>query len=217
LTLSNPRALADFSDLLPVGSVKFRPQLYQQVDGQASGDFLVQDLASPLWIADIQIDALTSRADARRLGAVINSLPPPLTFYLVDPVAEYPAADPDGSLLAGATVLIHSIGDDNSSMSFSGLPAYFQLNVGDRFDLDFGADPLRHAYLELAEAAAASAAGQTVELAVRSAIWPGILPTAQVNFIRPAAKMMFVPGQDLTITYTGTKATGPAFQAIERL
>lgn len=217
MSLSDPRELTDFYDLLPVQSVKLRPQLYQQVDGMASGDVLVEDTGSPLWMADIVCD-VELFALARGLDALINSVQPPRQFYLRDKARRMPKADPDnGVTLGAASVVVHSIGDDNASLAFGGLPVGYALSPGDFFHIDFGADPLRRGFFQLLEGGTADMGGLTAELAVTPNVWPGIDVAVDVTFIDASCKMMLTPGSLNALTFRRARADGLTFTAIEKL
>jgi hypothetical protein len=217
MALADPRDLADFYDLLPVSSVQLRLQQYQEVDGLGSGDVLVEDLADPLWIADVVLD-LEQLAAARGLDALLTSVLPPRKFYLRDVARRLPALDPDGgTTLAEAEVLIHAIGDDNVSVSFEGLPANYPLSAGDFWHADFGADPVRRGFFQLLEGGSADAGGLTAELAVSTAIPPGLEAGAAVTLIDAACQMMIVPKSLESLTFRRGRADGARFQAIQRL
>lgn len=217
MTLADPRALADFYDLLPVATVQLMPQTYQTVDGLGSGDILVEDQASPLWTASIAIDWVRFAA-ARELDAVLNSLRPPRQFYLRDTARRCPAADPDGgATLATRTIKVHAIGDDNVSLAFEGFEAGYPLTRGDFFHIGFGADPVRRGFFQLAESGVANGDGITDALAINNFVHPGITIGAGVTLVDAACKMMLVPGQLGGLTFRQGRADGFILKAIQRL
>jgi len=201
MALDDPRELVDFYDLLPVSNVRLFPQLYQQVDGQASGDLLVQDEADPLWSATVNLD-VALLAEARDLDALLNSMPPPRKFYLRDVARRLPAADPDnGVTLGGCSITVRSIGEDNSSVAFSGFAPGYVLSRGDFWHVDFGADPARRGFFQLLEGDAADEFGNTLELAVTPSVWPGIAEDLAVTFIDAACQMMITPQTYTSLTF----------------
>lgn len=217
MTLSDPRATADFVDLLRITSVVWRSQRNDELSGVGSGQTWTAEEAPPLWGADVTIDTINIAA-ARRAKAMINSLSSPgQTFYLYDPIAKYPASDPDGSILGSSTVVIDSIGSDNMSLALSGLPADYELSPGDYFHVDYGSDPTRRALFEISEAATASGLGVTGTFAIYPHLQTGITTTMQVTLIKPAARVFIVPGSINLGTEEGVIVSGIAFTALQKL
>jgi hypothetical protein len=217
MSLSDPRAIADFVDLLRITSVVWRSQRNDEISGQGSGQTWTAELAPPLWGADVTVDIL-DMTEARQVRAMINSLSGPgKSFYLYDPIGKYPASDPDGSILGSSTVLIDTIGGDNTSVKLSGLPAGYTLGPGDYFHVDYGSNPTRRALFEVSETGIASGAGLTGLFAIYPHIQTGITTTMEVTLIKPAAKVIIVPGSINPGTEQGVTVSGIAFTAIQKL
>lgn len=216
MALSDPRALADFADLLKIKSIVWDVLENQQVDGLGSGDVLVTDLASSLWLPKITIDWMYY-AEARQIEAALNSLRGARQFYLCDPIARFPASDPTGAILGDAEVVIHTIGDNNRSVSFSGLPAGYVLTPGDKWHTDFSTDPIRRGFIEMSEGGAADGTGVTHELDCFPAIWPGIDAGAAVTFTNPAVKAIIQPGSLTAATRQRSRASGITLTALQKL
>src|SRR5690606_33928716 len=108
------------------------------------------------------------------------------------PEAKGPQADPTGAILGEAEVTIESVGADNRSLAFAGLPEGYQLTIGDMLHVDYGS-PSRRALFTLCESGAADADGETDELEVRPHVRPGITAGAAVTLIKPSAKVKIMP------------------------
>src|SRR5690606_20070392 len=105
--MTAPRPLAEFWDLLPLApGTAWREARNDEVAGLGSGETLATELATPLWAADVVCD-WDEWDDARRLAAMVRSFDGPMrSFLMTNPVAEYPAGDPGGLILADAEVAI---------------------------------------------------------------------------------------------------------------
>lgn len=194
MTLANPRPLADFFDRLPLaqGTI-WTQQRNDELAGLGSADTLALELASPLWGAAVVLD-WSEWPEARRLAAMVRSLNGPLqNFLMVNPIAQYPAADPDGSIIGASAVTILTIDADNQRISFAGLPEGYALGWGDFAEVVYGANPERRFVFELHGTATANGFGRTGLVQISPHVWPGVTAGMAVNFRRPAAKMFIVP------------------------
>lgn len=216
MTLSDPRALADFQDLLKIRQFRWQPRRNDQVDGQGTGELLLFELASPLWAPEITVDWM-SYSEALRIEARLNSLTGLRSFYLSNPFAPYPAADPGGTLLGASSVSIATVGADNASVSLTGLPAGYALTEGDFFHVDFGANPVRRGLFQLSEPGVADITGTTPELAVFPHLWTGVTAGLAVSLAYPSAKCILVPGAITNATFSRSRAEGMTFSCVQRL
>lgn len=194
MSFTDPRPLAEFADLLPIKSRRWREQRSDELAGLGSGDTLALELATPLWAVDVDID-WSRWAEARQLMALVRSMDGPLrSFLMTNPLAEYPAADPDGTILGTATVTIDDIGSDNSSLAFAGLPAGYDLGWGDFGEVRFSSGPERRYVFEIRGEVSAAGDGTTALVQVGPHVWPGVAEGQTVYLKRPAAKFFIVPG-----------------------
>lgn len=192
---TDPRPLAEFFDLLPIAPGFTWGQLRNdELAGLGSADVLAFELADPLWGGSVVLD-WSEWPEARRLAAMVRSLSGPMqSFLMTNPIAEYPAADPDGSILGSSEVSILAIGEDNRSLSLAGLPEGYVIGWGDFAEVTFSTDPVRRFVFEFHGDGVADSSGETEVLPIGPAIWPGVLEDAVVNLKRPAAKFFIVPG-----------------------
>lgn len=217
MALSDPRALADFIEQAKVRSVLWRSQRVDKVSGAGSGQYVAVETSPPLWGADVVIRDLVY-AKAVIVRAMINSLcRPGQSFYLYDPIAKYPASDPNGTILGASVVTLSSIGADNSSAAFTGLPPNYKLTRGDKFHAAYGTSPVRRAFFELSEDGAADDTGLTPTLAFYPALPTGIVATSVVNFAKPSAKVSIVPGSINLGTAEAQFVTGMGFTALQKI
>jgi hypothetical protein len=185
-------AITDLADLLPIVSGIWEPLYQQEVSSTGAGEALAADLGPMLWGALIET-APMYLDEAKQLRARILLLDGSIgTFYFWSPEAKGPQADPTGAILDGAEVEIESVGTDNHSLAFNGLPEGYELTIGDMLHVDYGS-PSRRALFALTESGVASSGGVTPELDVRPHVRPGILAGASVTLIKPAAKVKIMP------------------------
>ncbi|HEV7286287.1 MAG TPA: hypothetical protein VGN75_15635 [Kaistia sp.] len=191
--------------------MNFALEYGQETSGQASGQVRVKDLRSPMWKMKVE----SANMDIRRLRAIsamIGSLGGSLeSFYAWDPGAQFPANDPDGSILGEAAVQIASLGADNKSLAFKGLPAGYVLTAGDLFAYDFNGRRALHQVT--AASTVANGSGVTPVFGVAPHLRQGVVTNTAVMLKRPAAEMRIIPG---TINFNLAALTGQAgFEAAQ--
>jgi len=215
--MSDPLALADFWDLLPVASgTVWSQKRNDELAGTGGADTIPIEQADPLWSGQVVLD-WSRWPEARRLAARVRSLEGSLnTFLMPNPIAQYPAADLAGTTLGAATVKILSIGADNSSMRFEGLPAGYQLGWGDIGEVVFSSNPVRRYVFEMHGDVAAAGDGKTANTSVHPHVWPGVAIGATVNFKRPAAKMFIVAGTLKEGAIRSGIVSGMSFSVLQR-
>lgn len=214
MALSFPLSLAAFADKLRILSAPFVVEEQQQLSGLGTGDVLAAQLAPSRLTADVTL-APERHARAREIQALIESLNGPIhSFYFYSPANCYPAADPGGVVLGSAAVTIQSIGANNKSVRLAGLPAGYELRIGDAFAFDYGSNPSRRAWHRLAEDVSANGAGVTPLVELTQNLRPGVVAGLAVTFKKPAAKMFVLPGS-LTVTHSGNRST-LGFRAVQR-
>jgi hypothetical protein len=193
MALAFPLAQASLGDLLPIQSVVWELGRQQEMAGYGSGEFIVADLAPPLWEGEVSLRPLL-HTDARAMAAKINALDGGVqSFYLANPLAWWPKADPRGVVLGAATPSILAINANRKELSFTGLPGGYALNAGDMFAVDYGS-PSRRGLHQLVADVTAAGGGSTAQVEIRPHLRPGIATTLAVDFSRPAAKVKMVPG-----------------------
>lgn len=190
--LSFPLAQVAFANLLPVQSVDWTPLWQQELSGLGSGEFVTHDLAPQLWQGNVTLKPLLHTAN-RAMMAKLTALSSAEAFYLANPLAWWPAADPGGVLYGASAPTIKSIATNRKEVAFAGLPPGYVLSSGDFWAADYGS-PSRRALVQLVGSGVADSGGETSEIEVRPHLRPGIEEDASVTFARPAAKVKIVPG-----------------------
>lgn len=217
MTIIYPRAIASFADVLPISSIVWRVQRADEFAGLGSSQSIPIELADPLWAADITLDKDQWR-DARKVSARLNSLEGSIRdFYLTNPSARWPAADPCGVILGARTVTIASIGANRDSVGFAGLPSGYKLTEGDFFSLDFSSNPNRRAAFQLLEDATASGGGATAAVRVFPHVWTGITTGMTVTLIDPSAKFFISPNSLKMGAIRHAIVDGASFSVLQRL
>lgn len=217
MTVTYPYSLEWLADILPISSAVFDIKRNDKISGQGRGRIWQSELADPLWIADIELDDATYTRDAKRYAARIRKLHGAQeAFFLYDPVSQYPASDPNGSILGAAAVSIASIGADSASLSLTGLPAGYQLTDGDKFCLTYGTTPTLYAFFEVSEPVVADAAGTTPEFGIFPHISTGIVAGMAVTLARPYCRMVIEPESHRPGRARRTLTEGAGFRAIQK-
>ena len=187
-----PLPLADLVDLLKIRSVQWRKFRQEELSGLGSGEFLTHDLAPELWEAECETPPM-SLAEADQLEARFELLNGSAeTFLLYNPRRMYPQADPDGSILGDSSVTISAIGEDRNTVSLAGLPAEYEITIGDMFSVVYGST--RRALIRFAESATVDAEGDLGPVEVRPHLRAGITTTLAVELVKPCCKVKIVPG-----------------------
>jgi hypothetical protein len=185
-------SVATIADRLGIEKITSDIGLQQEYSGLGSGTGWGTDLAPPNRNWEVSLYS-RDNAEAARTIALLEQLDGLLnSFYMYDPRKIYPRSDPDGSILAGQTITINSLGSDNHSLSLDGLPAGWDINIGDFLHWDFGSSPTRRAFHRCVQRSVADGSGTTSEFDVRGYILGGTVGTA-VTLIKPAMKAQLIP------------------------
>ncbi|HEV7284028.1 MAG TPA: hypothetical protein VGN75_04155 [Kaistia sp.] len=206
-------ASTDLMTALVVSGVTFMPSYGQETSGQAGGQIRVKDLRSPLWHMKADCSTL-SLQQLRIVRALVGGLGGSLgSFYAWDPAAQFPAADPDGSILGASNVQISGLGTTAKNLLLKGLPAGYVLTVGDMLAYDYGASRALHQLVT--PQVVASGAGVTPEFEIHPPRRQGAAVNAAVSLVRAAAEMRIVPGTlNLSVDHMIGQAGFEAMQVI---
>lgn len=192
MSLSFPLSLASLADLLHLESAPWNLARNDTYSTLGSGEFIVSELAPPLWEAECRSVPLTHAA-AEQIAAVLRALDgSSQAFYLYNPKMRYPQADPDGTTLGSSSVVVNTINANRKALTISGLPAAYVITVGDYLQIDY-ASSARRALLQVVETVTANGSGVTPEFEVRPHIRSGITTTLAVVLKNPSAKVKIVP------------------------
>lgn len=205
MALSFPLSVDAFFDLLPVRSVAFDMPGAFAADETDAGETFTWKHGSRLWEGEITLGKMRY-SEIARAEVYLNLLQEPgRTFMVYDTRFPAPQSDKDGALLGAATPLINTLETDARELSLSGLPAGYQLTIGDYLSFDYLASPTRHAlHRVVTGSVTADGLGVTPVMEVQPPIRSGAAAGAAVSLIRPACMVKVIPG---TVT-PGTNARG---------
>jgi hypothetical protein len=180
------------NDFIEIDSITVQPMRNDETEGLGSGQVLIAELATPLWSVEINTP-LTEFDDGREIRAILNDLSRPgATFEIYDPIAQYPRADPDGSILGAATPQLASI-DGDAKPAIKGLPVGYKLSRGDYFQMDVSG---RRYFFEVSEPAVANGSGVTPNFKVFPAFPISIPVNTAITLKQPKLKCQFVAGEN---------------------
>lgn len=201
---------------LPVASSRMFLNYGQELSGTQGGAIIVADLRPALWSLDVE-SAMLDRGKALQAEALFALLDGSLSsFYGWNPKAQYPQADPMGSIVGAAAVKIKSLNADNKRLALKALPAGYVLTRGDFLAFDYGAGPSRALHQVMAATVTADGSGDTAEFEVRPHIRTGAAVDDAVNLKRPAAEMLILPGS-VQWRQAAPLHDSVAFQATQKL
>ena len=194
VALTYPLPLADFFQGLKIETYGWDLIESMRQSQTAGGETLTSDTAVRLWECEVSVTADTHKAMRREpLARALRQ--GGRSFMLYDPKSAFPAEDPDGSTLGGASVTIDSIDADNKRLTLDGLPFGYTLTRGDMLSFAYGS-PARYALHEVVTDSVTVLAnpGPSPLFEVQPFIQPGAAVGAAVTLIRPACKAVLVPG-----------------------
>lgn len=192
----------DLLATFPGWSTEFDLLYRQEISRTAIGQTFVKDFGSPLWRATYQSRLMKpNELDVWR--ARLKAMEGGLKQFLGRPTSRcYPIAYPNGTGMGNVSdVKIASIGTDRETVTFSGLPAGYQVSVGDYIQIG------THNLHQIVDTAGG--------IEIRPHLWPGTAVNDTVTLVRPSCRMMILPG---TLSSTADASTGRgtiSFQAIE--
>lgn len=200
--LAFPLAAADLADLMMVETATWTLSESQELSEFGDGEPLAHDLGPRLW--NVECSSVAADIDTiEGLRATFNTLDGAIqSFYLYDPRRPYPSTDPNGALLAAATVTIKSIEANRKELSLEGLPADFVLPKSTFLSVTAG-DPSRTALLQLAAAVTADGDGETGPVELRPHLRSWIAAEAAVTLLKPVAKVKLLPKSVSVVHVTG--------------
>jgi hypothetical protein len=198
-----------------IASVSWNLIFQQEFSGLGTGEGLAHDLGPALWEAQVETHPFYTREvekwRARFLGLDGSSQ----SFMLYNPAAKYPETDPNGAILAGATITIGSVGSNRKEMALSGLPAGFEVPWGAYAQITAGS-PSRVALVQFLESKTATGLGNTSAIELRPHLRPWVAAGASVQLLKPAAKVKLVPNS-LRVETAGALTSRLRFTARQTL
>lgn len=191
MAFSFPLTAAQFMDLLRVQSARFWLPESLSIEGTEGGEIFTADRGPRLWQAEFTLaQGHHADVDAReaRLALLAQA---GRSFFAYDPRRTGPAADPDGAGLSGYSPVIGAA-TTARDLQITGLPNGYQISRGDYIGWSYGSSPTRYALHRAVTAPVVSGGSATVEVVPN--IRPGWAAGAAVSLVRPACKMVVLPG-----------------------
>jgi hypothetical protein len=210
MSITFPLNRSAFADRLKIAACRWQLMPFVETSGTALGQVITNEIAPRRWHAEVEL-ARMPHAEAAAIQATIEVLGPSGTFFFYDPAKRYPTADPDGSIVAGASPTIASLGGNNRSMTITGLPSGYVLTQGDMLSFGTGGYRALHRVAETVTAAG----GTTPSFEVRPYLRSWAVPGLAISLTRAYAKMMLEPGSFDPGTDGPVLTSGMSFAAIE--
>lgn len=204
---------SDFVASLKIAQLSFYLRVRSEFSGTQGGDIIVKETREPLWYAKAQSDRLLNK-DAFAAQASIDAMGESLqTFYAYNPAFSGPGADPNGAILASATVTLSAVDSTNRLATLAGLPVGYVLGVPDMLSFAYGTGGTSMALHRIVQGGAAAADG-TLQVEVRPNIRVGWTSGAAVTLVKPTCEMRIVPGT-FAVQSTDPTASQLSFEAVQ--
>ncbi len=189
-----PMSVTDFFDKMPVTVSSFDLGEALEHNETGGGEILSADLGNRLWRMECELvpDYHHSMDACRALLDVLRYAGRSLIAY--PPYYDGPAMDKDGSILGGASVTLTDVQSNNRDIRLAGLPAGYEISIGDFISWQYGSNPTRYALHRFASGGTANGAGQSPFMELSSFVRIGYTLPATVRLIKPQVKMILVPG-----------------------
>ena len=191
------------NDYIEIESIKVSPQRNEEIEGIGSGQILRAELTEPLWNVEINIP-ISEFNTGRRIRALLNDIDRPQSHFRVsDPISQFAANDPTGTLLTSVSLGSRS----GNQVSFIGQPEGYQFSMGDTFHCEFGG---RHYYFEIS---------QDGDGLVRTTptIPAFIILTTPCVFIRPEIRVQMMELQHGVADSASWKMSGFQIKTVQKL
>jgi len=188
-----PLSLLDFFGGLVVHVGRFELGEAMEIAETAGGEILASATGNRLWRGSIETPVENARQQAAAAARLAQLRQPGASFYLFDSAMRYPAGDPTGSILSGASLTVTGfVSGTDRGFIVGGVPSGYAVAVGDHVSISFGASLERRAYFVVTADKAEIGGEITIlcEPGVPSAISIG----DPVSLLRPTIKALVVPG-----------------------
>lgn len=188
---------------LEIESLRILPQRNEEVEGIGTGQILRAEMTDPLWRVEINVP-LSEFNTGRRIRATLNDIDRPQSYFRIsDPISQFAANDPTGTLLGAVKLGARSAG----ATSFTGQPAGYVFVPGDMFHIINGS---RHYYFEISQ--------QGTNALRTTPTVPASIPNgATCVFIRPQIRVQMLELQHGSADSATWKMSGFQIKAIQKL
>lgn len=214
MALNFPLTTGQFQNMLRVQAARFWLPESLTVERSEGGEIFTSERGPRLWQAEFTL-AQGHHANIDEIEARLALLAQPgRSFMAYDPRRTGPKADPDGAGLSGFTPKIGAV--TSREVTIAGLPGGYVISRGDYLGWSYGTNPIRHALHRAVSAATADGSGYaTIEVVPN--IRSGAAVGTAVSLIRPACKMIVVPGSYSPGQASRISTAGASFSAQQTL
>ena len=207
------RPLSYVSDRFRWLPFKWDIQRNDEYSGTGDGRVWQAKLAPELWRATVNHSKLLNSVAEELDGAIRALRGAEVPFMMASPLFCAPKSDPKGAGLEGANVTLLSMSASRAAVVLAGLPAGYKLTTGDKFSFAYGE---RFYFGEISETAVAAIDGTTAQIAVFPNLPAGAAAGVAVTLIKPACKVVIVPGSYKVGEISGRFTRGGSFQIIQK-
>ena len=197
MALTFPLSLADFFDQVRFTALEFQLSDALEISETGAGEILTARNGQRLWGGTVSIvqnryrdqEVIQSKLDVLRNSGA--------SFLIGDRFAQYPKADPDGSILGATAVTVHSIEANNRELKLQGAPDGYTVSAGDHISITYGSSPVKYAYFRVVTGSSfsdATSPTRTGLIEVQPFISSSISAGASVQLVKPCLKAVYVPG-----------------------
>lgn len=203
------RTLAQFYDLLRIGSYTFELSENLIISRTGGGEILTAENGPRLWHGTVNI-APTSLADFRRQQALVQRMMNAgEKFEMTDARRAAPLNDKTGKVAGGTTTALNGY---TMSIGIGSTNAGLKMSAGDLFTLISGGRRYLH---EIAEDSAATTSGGVVAIKTTHPSKLTVNGSYTANFKRPALIAQIVPGSYKAPQINVDHASGFSFDWIQ--
>ncbi len=215
MALSFPLSVDDFFAGLPVKKITCFLGRSETTSETGGGELIAHGTGTRLWQGQIVLDK-ESHAYWAGVEARLALLEQPgASLLLYDTRVQGTILDPDLSVLGTATPQIAGLSANNREFDLDGLPAHYQLSIGDLLGFTYGSDPVRYAYHRVVTGGRANIAGELSDIEVIPYIRPGAFVGAVVTLGIPVLKAR-IPSAEYGAS-TSTLSEGGSFNWTQTL
>jgi hypothetical protein len=191
MPLSYPFSLSDFQEILVINKRGFFINNPMEVSKTAGGSVLKASLGSSLWKGNFSLEFTTDMSKAGKINALISILDRPSSSFMVyDPAKPYPAYDPTGSIISGASPTVRLLDSGDSRLiALAALPSTYKLLAGDYIAWQYTVSgQTRYALHQIVSDSTADSSGDTSLFEVTPFIQPGVVIGDSVSLVKPSMK-----------------------------
>lgn len=213
-----PLGFASFIDRLSIREMAL-PTLTEQTLSSRTrgGELLRYDVGAKLWTGRIVVSPGTRQESDLQIALIDLLREAGSSFLWYRPARIGPQADPTGTILGATIPTIGAVSADNRDLTLNGLPANYELRIGDMLSFLYGSNPARRALHRVVANRTASAGGQMTALSVVPLVRPGWAVGSGVTLLRPTCKAEIIPGSFEASRDLNRIATGMSFSWLQTL